>query len=100
MEDLLGTVFINFKRLILEGKLCGKFESTNSRNTENVEHSQRYYQTIWKLVKRYQVKYLKDDEVNAKKSQPPLIVTFQDNDEVDTNFYGSRNLNVSVENIF
>ena len=57
-------------------------------------------QTIRKLVKWYQVKYLKDDEVNAEKSQPPLIVTFQDNDEVDTNFYGSRNLNVSVENIF
>ena len=93
--------YVIFRRNFFTGKICGEFDATESSPSQSSESqsSVRYMKTVRKLVERYQVKYLKDCEVSKEKPPPPLILTFQD--ERDGSAYsGSRNLNVSVENLY
>ena len=89
---------------IANGKSCGKFVTAeNETPAAQSEADRRYMTTVRKLVKRYQVKYLTDFEESKEKSTPPLILTFKENDDEDDFVqmeYGSRNLNISVENIY
>lgn len=95
-------VCVFFRQHVFAGKICGKFDTTESsplQSSSQQERDNRYIQTVHKLVKRYQVKYLKDCEVSKEKPPPPLILTFQDERD-GSGYLGSRNLNVSVENLY